>query len=147
MFEPKSNTPKKLYGSLRSDSRCRSCLKICDANHNTNIFKPGNNKILLIAEQLLGEKLQRHESLPHLLCRPCTRRFNNLIEFKKVIVESQQKLAAEARAKRCVELSPLSVPAAKVTKTAVRTNATRRGLFECDKNEVNYGLKLLIMSF
>ncbi len=96
MFEPKSNTPKKLYGSLRSDSRCRSSLKICDANHNTNIFKPGNNKILLIAEQLLGEKLQRHESLPHLLCRPCTRRFNNLIEFKKVIVESQQKLAAEA---------------------------------------------------
>ena len=134
MSAPKTNTPNKLYGSQRSDSRCRSCLKICDGNHNTNVFKPSNNKILAIAEQLTGEKLQRHESLPHLLCRPCARRFNNLIEFKKIIVESQQKLATETRAKRCVEMSPSSVPVAKTAKTAV--NATRRGLFQCDKNKV-----------
>ena len=62
-----------------------------------------------IAEQILGERLQQDESLPHLLCRPCVRRFKNLIEFKNVIVESQQTLAAECRSKRCKETSPSSM--------------------------------------
>ena len=101
---------EKTYGSQHSDSRCGSYLKISVGSHSTNVFKPGNNKILVIAKQLINEKLQGHESLPHLLCRACVRRFNNLIEFKMVIVESQQKLAAETLAKRCVEISPSSVP-------------------------------------
>ena len=105
------NTPKKIYGtrSQNLDSRCRSCLKICDRNHNTNFFKPCNSSVLLIAEQILCERLQQDESLPHLLCRPCVRRFKNLIEFKNVIVESQQTLAAECRSKRCKETSPSSM--------------------------------------
>ena len=103
----------------------RACLKICDRNHNTNIFKPCNSSVLQIAEQILGERLQRDESLPHLLCRPCVRRFKNLIEFKNVIAESQQTLAAECRSKRCKEASPSSMPAAKTSK---RESASRRQL-------------------
>ena len=132
----KDNTPKKIYRarSQNLDSCCRSCLKICDRSHNINLFKPCNSSVLLIAEQILGERLQRDESLPHLLCRPCVRRFNNLIEFKKVVVESQQTLAAECRSKRCKEASPSSMPAAKTSK---RESASRRELlFDAYENKV-----------
>jgi hypothetical protein len=39
-----------------------------------------------------------------------------------------------------------SVPAAKVTKTGESNATPTRGMFECDKNELNYGLKFLFMS-
>ena len=138
----KVNTRKKIYVPRRVDSRCRSCLKICDGNHNTNLFKPCNSHILLIAEQLLGEALQRDDYSPYLLCRPCVRRFNNLNQFKNVILRSQQNLAAECRVKRCVEVSPSLLPAAKTSKHSGTTagadeSTCRRGLlFHSDRNKV-----------
>ena len=45
-----------------------------------------------------------------------------------------RKLATETQPKRCVEMSLSLVPVTKTAKTAV--NATRCGLFQCDKNKV-----------
>ena len=64
------------YSSGSSNSRCRLCLKICDANHSTNIFRQGNSHLLCVAE-LVGER------------RACGRRLNNCMYFKKLICDIQ----------------------------------------------------------
>ena len=143
MSNVKSNTPKKLYGSLHFDSRCRLCLKVCDRKHNINLFKSSNSSVLHTAEHLIGEQLYQDDFLPHLLCRPCARRLNNFNDFKKVILDSNKTLETEYRKKRCLEMSPSLLPAAKRSvnpdrSNDVRTRSRRELSFEPEKNEVNF---------
>ncbi len=85
-------TPKKVYRAFEDSaidpSSCRLCRAVGDAGHRKNIFKPSNQALLKIAEQLCGHPIVQDSSLPHLLCRPCEHRLNHTLEFQKVIVET-----------------------------------------------------------
>ena len=73
-----------------------------------------------------GDKLPQSDELPHLICRPCERRLNMAIQFKRTISETQRLLRQDVRTKRVVELS-LSVvePASKLQQTGL---SSRRSL-------------------
>ena len=96
-------------------SRCRLCNRITDPGHSKNIFRVQNQAILRNAEIVYGGNLPQDSNLPHLICAPCERRLKNVVEFKKVIAETQRELQENLRTKRCVEISPsVSRPSAKV---------------------------------
>ena len=106
-------TPKKAYRSLNlsiDSSSCRLCRAVGDTSRRKNIFKPTNRALLKIAEQICGHPILYDANLPHLICRPCERRLNNAIEFRKVIVETEQLFHqaefSQTRFKRCVDVSP-----------------------------------------
>ncbi len=106
-------TPKKVYRAFTDSaidpSSCRLCRAVGDAGHRKNIFKPSNQALLKIAEQLCGHPIVQDSSLPHLLCRPCERRLNHTLEFQKVIVETEklfQQRQLSVRVKRCIDVSP-----------------------------------------
>jgi hypothetical protein len=106
-------TPKKVYRAFTDSaidpSSCRLCRAVGDAGHRKNIFKPSNQALLKIAEQLCGHPIVQDSSLPHLLCRPCERRLNHTLEFQKVIVETEklfQQRQSSVRVKRCIDVSP-----------------------------------------
>ena len=81
-----------------------------------------NQAILRNAEIVFGGNLPQDSYLPHLICAPFERRLKNVVEFKKVIAETQRELQENLRTKRCVEISPsVSRPSAKV-----RADATGR---------------------
>ena len=115
------DTPKKLYKKLSGStviSRCRLCdYSVADPNYSRNLFRDAN--ILRNAEAVYGGKLPQDTNLPHLACRACVRRLNNLSQYRNVITETQKKLTTEdVRTKRCLELSPsVAKPSAKVQAT------------------------------
>ena len=107
-------TPKKLYkkpsGSTVT-SRCRLCNTVADPQHSKNLFRDSNRAIVRNAETLYGGELLQTGDLPHLVCRPCERRLNTALQFKR----TTRKLREDFRAKRCVELLPSVIkPAPKV---------------------------------
>ena len=85
-------TLKKIYpASSNTKSCCRLCKAVSDSDHSWNLFGKGNGMLLVAAENIYGSSLQRSESLPHLLCRPCERRLRNFIVFKTLISERLQE--------------------------------------------------------
>lgn len=111
------DTPKKLYrkqSEFKVISRCRLCNSVVDPRRCKNLFREQNRSILRDADVIHGGELIRDSSLPHLVCSPCERRVKNTIQFKNVIVETQQVLREEVSTKRCVELSPSTQKTAKV---------------------------------
>lgn len=119
---PSQSTPKKYYprASKSSDiSRCRLCNNVTDPVHAKNLYRDTNKTILRNTEQIYGSALPSESGLPHLVCRPCERRETNAIQFRNVIVETQQLLRKDLRQKRCVEISPsVDKPPAKVLHAA-----------------------------
>ena len=112
-----SETPKKLYRKENltgSISRCRLCNCVADPKHSKSLFRKQNHEIVRNAEIFYGADLPEKDELPRRICGPCERRLNNAIQFRKVIAETQRKLHADLRAKRCVELSPSVNPPTKV---------------------------------
>jgi hypothetical protein len=111
-------TPKKLYKKPSGStviSRCRLCNTVADPQYSKNLFRDSNRAILRNAETLYGGELLQSGDLPHLVCRPCERRLNTALQFKRTIGETQRQLREDFRAKRCVELSPsVAKPAPKV---------------------------------
>lgn len=111
-------TPKKLYKkqeSTASISRCRLCGCVADPKHSKNLFRKQSETILRNAEIIFGGELPQESSLPHQICAPCERRLKNAMQFRKVIIDTQQALTENVRVKRCMELSPsLAKPSAKV---------------------------------
>ena len=102
-------TPKKLYKKPSGStviSRCRLCNTVADPQYSKNLFRDSNRAILRNAETLYGGELLQSGDLPHLVCRPCERRLNTALQFKRTIGETQRQLREDFRAKRCVELSP-----------------------------------------
>ena len=124
MASKDKNTPQKLYKKQKEStvsSRCRLCNRITDPGHSKNIFRLQNQAILPNAEIVFGSNLPQDSNLPHLICAPCERRLKNVVDFKKVIIETQRLLQDNLRTKRCVEISPsISGPSAKVR--AARTS-------------------------
>ncbi len=43
------------------NNQCRICLKVCDPKNVKNVFYRANSQVLAIAEELLGETLERRE--------------------------------------------------------------------------------------
>ena len=113
-----AGTPKKLYVKStpkKNISRCRLCNSVQDPKRCKNLFGSANKIILQHAEAIYTNKLPQFNGFPHLICRPCERRLNNAIAFKKCISETQKSLADDTRSKRCIEQSPSAVrPAANV---------------------------------
>ena len=122
-------TPKKFYKSISVStviSRCRLCYSVGDPKHCKNLFGDSNRAILRSAESFYGSELPQSSDLPHLICRPCERRLNTVIQFKQTIGETQRKVREGVRAKRCVDLSPsVTKPAPKARATG---NSRRRSL-------------------
>ena len=121
MASKDKNTPQKLYKKQKEStvsSRCRLCNRITDPGHSKNIFRLQNQAILRNAEIVYGSNLPQDSNLPHcaaMICAPCERGLKNVVEFKKVIIETQRELQDNLRTKRCVEISPsISRPSAKV---------------------------------
>ena len=86
------DTPKKLYvRSAFKDviSSCRLCKSVVDKRHSKDLFSAKNRLILSNAQVLYGKDLHKDSALPHLICRPCERRLENAIKFKKIIEETQ----------------------------------------------------------
>jgi hypothetical protein len=115
-------TPKK-YQSIpglkaKVISRCRLCNSVGDPEHSKNLFRDSNRILLRNAETVYGDKLPQSSDLPHLICRPCERRLNTAIQFRRTISETQRLLRQDVRTKRCVELSPsVAKPAPKLQET------------------------------
>ena len=86
-----------------------------DPQHCKNLFRDSNRAILRNFNTLYGGELPQSGDLLHLVCRPCKRRLNTALQFKRTIGKTQRQLQEDFHAKRCVELS-LSVakPAPKV---------------------------------
>jgi hypothetical protein len=88
-------TPKKFYKSISVStviSRCRLCYSVGDPKHCKNLFGDSNRAILRSAESFYGSELPQSSDLPHLICRPCERRLNTVIQFKQTIGETQRKV-------------------------------------------------------
>ena len=107
------DTPKKLYSKTQGEplvinktARCRLCNQIRDPGHSKNLFAVKNQKILQEAIFVHGTDLPQDDVLPHLICKPCERRLHNAVEFKKLIIDTQQALLSDVRAKRCIDVSP-----------------------------------------
>ncbi|XP_028418118.1 uncharacterized protein LOC114543248 [Dendronephthya gigantea] len=117
------DTPKKLYAKKTEAniSRCRLCYCVTDPKHSKNLFRSQNLITLRNAETVYGSELPHGNDLPRQICSACERRLNNAIKLRDIIIETQQKLQENVRAKRCVEVSPSVIPSAKV-----RTAGTSR---------------------
>ncbi|XP_028416394.1 uncharacterized protein LOC114540402 [Dendronephthya gigantea] len=104
------DTPKKFYKkrseSTANTSRCRLCNSVTDPNHSKRLFRANNKAILRNVESFFGSELIEHVELPRLICRPCERRLDNVVQFKKVIAETQSELQKIVRTKRCLDVSP-----------------------------------------
>ena len=105
-------------------SCCRLCKSVGDVSFSKNIFAKGNRALLAAAEDIYGGPLRQDQLLPHLLCRPCERRFKNFLNFKTTIKESQSSFE---RVKRCVEISP-SVHRTLAKSAKESGSRSRRGL-------------------
>ena len=96
---------KKIYPvSSNTKSCCRLCKAVSDSDHCRNLLGKGNGMLFVAAENIYGSSLQRGESLPHLLCRPCERRLRNFMAFKTLISErlqEQQKAIVRERKQGC----------------------------------------------
>ena len=85
-------TPKKLYKKPSGStviSRCRLCNTVADPQYSKNLFRDSNRAILRNAETLYGGELLQSGELPHLVCRPCERRLNTALQFKRTIGETR----------------------------------------------------------
>ncbi len=105
----RKDTPKKIYSrsaSTETSSSCRLCKAVVDRRHSKDLFSATNRAILTNAQNIYGRALTQDQALPHLICRPCERRLDNAIKFKKVIEETQKSLESVTRSKRCIEISP-----------------------------------------
>ena len=123
-------TPKKVYRASSSSidlSSCRLCKAVGDTSHRKNIFKPSNRHLLQTAEQICGHPIAYEANLPHLICRPCKRRLKNIMDFQKVILNTEQSFrrseSGEIRFKRCVDVSPSTSqpPRSRLSTSAART--------------------------
>ena len=130
MASKDKNTPQKLYKKQKEStvsSRCRLCNRITDPGHSKNIFRLQNQAILCNAEIVYGSNLPQDSNLPHLIRAPCERRLKNVVEFKKVIIETQRELQDNLRTKRCVEISPsISRPSAKAKSKNIKRFHSRQ---------------------
>lgn len=103
-------TPKKQYTRTKSvtteSSSCRLCKSVVDRRHSKDLFGLVNRAILANAEIIYGKTLRQDDALPHLICRPCERRVNNFITFKKLVEDTQRSLEDNVVTKRCLEISP-----------------------------------------
>lgn len=106
-------TPKKAYRASNSSidsSSCQLCRAVGDTSRRENIFKPSNRALLKIAEQIFRHPIVYEANLPHLICRPCECRLNNTVDFRKVIVETEQSFrqseSSQTQFKCCVDVSP-----------------------------------------
>ena len=100
---------EKIYSrstSTETSSSCRLCKAVVDRRHSKDLFSATNRAILTNAQNIYGRALTQDQALPHLICRPCERRLDNAIKFKKVIEETQKSLESVTRSKRCIEISP-----------------------------------------
>lgn len=91
------------------------------------LFKKATEELLALAEAVSKGTLQRHELIPHLVCRPYERRLNNFRAFKAMITERQshfQRSERQERVRRCIEVSP----SASRTLKSVKDETARRGL-------------------
>ena len=105
----RKDTPKKFYSrsSLKETSSCcRLCKAVVDRRHSKDLFGHTNRDILNNAQVIYGSVFPRDNALPHLICRPCERRLENAMKFKKLIEETQKSFESVSRSKRCLEISP-----------------------------------------
>ena len=105
----RKETPKKIYSisaSTETSLSCRLCKSVVDRRHSKGLFSHTNGVILTHAQYIYGRAFPRDNALPHLICRPCERRIDNSIKFKRIIEETQNSLENETRSKRCIEISP-----------------------------------------
>jgi hypothetical protein len=144
-------TPKKFYQSTSVStviSRCRLCYSVGDPKHCKNLFGAANRAILRNAESVYGSELPSSIEHPHLICRPCERRVNTVIQFKQTIGETQRKLRQEVRAKRCVDLSPsVAKPAPKVRATATEKSRRRTLDFGGESESAREIVSPILLSF
>ena len=121
--------PKKFYKSpsvLTVISRCRLCYSVGDPKHCKYLFGAANRAIYCNAESVYGSELPSSIEHLHLICRPCERRVNTVIQFKQTIGEMQRKLRQEVCAKCCVDFLPsVTTPAPKVRATATEKSPRR----------------------
>lgn len=124
------DTPKKFYsksGFTKRSSSCRLCKSVVDRRHSKDLFNATNCVILNNAQVIYGGNLHKDSALPHLICRPCERRLDNAIKFKKTIAETQESLEKETRKKRCLELSPSTIqPSSTVARTSIGLSDSSR---------------------
>jgi hypothetical protein len=138
-----SETPKKLYGKENltvSFSRCRLCNSVTNSKHRKSLFRKQNQEIICNTKIFYGVDLPDKDELPRHICGACERCLNNAIQFRKVIAETQRKLQADLRAKRCVELSLSVNPPRKVQ--AVAISCHRRSI-DFNAQQLTHRLKML----
>ena len=81
-------TPKKFYKSAGTNrSSCRLCKAVVDSNYCKNLYSSSNRSILKNAEEIYCNVLPQDENL---ISQPCERRLGNVMQFKIIIVETQQ---------------------------------------------------------
>ena len=104
------NVEYKVYAASShvNTSSCRLCKSVRDIAHSKNY-----RVLLTAAEELYSGSFSQSELLPHLICRPCERRVNNLKAFKNTITETQTSFE---RIKRCIEVPPSAPQALKSSK-------------------------------
>ena len=115
------NTPKKSYAlSVKLLQIVRF------SQRRQTLFKKATEELLALAKAVFGGTLQRHELMPHLVCRPYERPLNNFRAFKTMITESQSHFQRSERQERvrCIEVSP-SAPR---TLKSAKAGTARRGL-------------------
>ena len=124
-------TPRKVYSTVEFNidpSTCRFCHGLGDVGHRKNIFKPLNQHLLKIAEQICGHPIVKESGLPYLVCRPLERRLKNTIEFQKLMLEAEQSFrerkTSQTWFKRCVDVSPSVHQPPKSRLSATRTAAS-----------------------
>ena len=131
-------TPKKLYRKTSTNlSSCRLCNGAVVSNHNKNLFKSSNSTILKNAEEIYGKALPQDNSLPHLICRPCERRVENAIKFKRIIAQTQTSLELSVRTKRCLEISPSIIRPSSKVRTSDESSSTRRRSLDFSATETD----------
>ena len=129
-------TLKKFCKSTgRNRSSCRLYKAVLDSNYCNNLYSSSIHSILKNAEEIYCNVLPQDENFPHLICRPCERRLGNAMQFKRIVVETQQLLVQACRTKCCVEISPSIIkPSRKVCAIDGSSSGRRRGL---DFNEAD----------
>ena len=82
-------SPTSYPGSYISAPRCEKTLILAGyVSPRIYRFKSSNRPQLKNAEELYGNTFPQNERLPHLICQLCERRLNNVMNFKKIMVET-----------------------------------------------------------
>lgn len=130
-------TPIKVYGKSVSNSKsmCRLCCGIYQPKYTKNLFHKANVELLGLAETIYGGKLPNEDCLPHLVCRPCERRLDNLKKFRKMVCENQNSMLQK---KRCIEISPsaLTTEGKRARTHGLEGKSSRRSLSFASNEEV-----------